>query len=160
MALRDGTLTSDYANIRWNVKMSEAPKPRETYLSREEARLLVDSAAEPYVRLFCLLALTTAALAGAILDLTWDRVNLETGHVDFKNPEKKETRKRRVDSFSNSETLQALREAKDVANTDHVIEKDGRRLKSIRSGMARLAKKAGLPKATPHVLKHTAISLM
>jgi integrase len=44
---------------------------------RKEADTLLEGADAPHVRLFIVLALYTAARAGALLSLTWQQVDLE-----------------------------------------------------------------------------------
>jgi len=49
------------------------------YLTREEARRLVECCIEPHTRLFVRIALATGARMSAILELTWDRINWPVG---------------------------------------------------------------------------------
>jgi integrase len=44
------------------------------YLTRDEARRLIEACIEPHTRLFVRIALATGARMSAILELTWDRV--------------------------------------------------------------------------------------
>ncbi len=78
------------------LTMPERPPARDRWLTREEAARLVAACGSHHVRLFVLLALHTAARAGAILALTWDRVDMERRRIDFREPDRPETRKRRV----------------------------------------------------------------
>ena len=45
-----------------------------------------------------------------------------------------------------------------MATTDHVIEWNGKPLKSIKTAFRKTAQRAGVPWCSPHVLKHTAIT--
>ena len=45
-----------------------------------------------------------------------------------------------------------------MATTDHVIEWNGKPLKSIKTAFKKTAQRAGVPWCSPHVLKHTAIT--
>src|SRR5690606_29945720 len=58
-----------------------APQPRDRYLTKDEYRRLLDGCAQPHVRLFVVLALATAARKAALLQLTWDRVDFDRGHI-------------------------------------------------------------------------------
>lgn len=49
----------------------------------EDARLIAADC-EPHIRLAILLMLTTAARVGAVLDLTWDRVDMERGQINLR----------------------------------------------------------------------------
>ena len=52
---------------------------KDRFLTEAEVDRLVDAANEPHVRLAILLMLNTAGRVGAILDLTWDRVDFRRG---------------------------------------------------------------------------------
>lgn len=111
-----------------------------------------------HIKLFIHLTLVTGARKGAILQLTWDRVDLEKGRLDFNDPNRPITNKRRTLSPIEQAVVEMLIEAKTFAETNHVIEFNGKPLKDIKKGFALAAKKAGLTGVTPHTLKHTAIS--
>jgi hypothetical protein len=78
------------ACLRWHYG-KDAPaitapapsKPRERYLTKGDAELLLSKIETPHVRLFVILALGTGARMSAILDLTWDRVDFVHGTIDF-----------------------------------------------------------------------------
>ncbi len=66
------------AHVR--VEIKDAPQTARTqFLTKEDARRLVDGCVEPHQRLFVLIALATAARHQAILDLRWDRVTWPQG---------------------------------------------------------------------------------
>jgi integrase len=87
--------------------------PRDRWLSKAEIAKLFGSfdPAERMCRVerFLWLALETAARKQAILDLTWDRVDFETGMVHYALPGQKQTKKRRV-SVPISKTLHPVLE--------------------------------------------------
>ncbi|MEE8453421.1 MAG: hypothetical protein V3R90_01430, partial [Limibaculum sp.] len=101
---------------------SERP-PRERHIDRAQAKRLLDAAKGTYhLWLYLLLAMTTGRRKGAILDLTWDRVDLERGVLDFRNPERLETKKRRGVVKIAGPVVSALSQARELARTSHVIE--------------------------------------
>lgn len=53
--------------------------PQQGYLSRDEARRLIEGCVEPHTELFVRLALATGARTGALLEVTWDRVHWPVG---------------------------------------------------------------------------------
>ncbi|MGI9569846.1 MAG: tyrosine-type recombinase/integrase, partial [Desulfobulbia bacterium] len=53
----------------------------------------------------------------------------------------------------------AMQEAKDFALSDHVIEYDGKPIRTIRRAFTTAKYTAGLPEVTPHTLRHTAATL-
>jgi integrase len=150
------------ACLRWHYG-KEAPqivapppsKPRERYLTKEERDKLLAAIETPHVRLFVILALTTGARMGALLDLTWDRVNLERGLIDLNPAGRDITNKRRTVVPINSRARAALEEAKAAALTDHVIEYGAKPVASVKRAIAAAARRSGVP-CSPHVFRHTA----
>jgi hypothetical protein len=56
---------------------------------------------------------------GAILGLTWDRVDLPGRRIDFRDPDRAAARKRRVPVSINETLAAALTEAKERATTPY-----------------------------------------
>jgi len=97
--VKDGTIHTELGHLRvclrWaekmriiprapHIKRPAKPAPRERWLTRAEIVRLIDSAKEPHIRLAILIMATTAARIGAVLDLTWDRVDFERGQVNLR----------------------------------------------------------------------------
>lgn len=140
-----------------HVKRPSRPPPRDRHLTRAEAKLLLEAAAPwPHIKTFIILGLTTGARAQAIKDLTWDRVNFERGLVNFHSEAEGRPMKGRVICPMNQTLRAALEAAKGRAVSDHVIEWAGRKVGSVKKGIAAAAKRAGLDDVTPHVFRHTA----
>jgi integrase len=135
--------------------LPQAPMPREDYLLREQFTKVLAEAEYRHVRLFLILAITTAARMGAILDLTWDRVDFERRRINLRNPVFT-TRKGRAIVPMNDSAYAALLEAKEHATTPYVIEWGGQRVLSVHKGVVAAAARAGYPWVTAHVLRHTA----
>ena len=150
------------ACLRWHFG-SDAPqitapapsKPRERYLTKQEAETLLAAIEAPHVRLFVEIALGTGARMGAILDLTWDRVDLAHGTIDFNPAGRDTTNKRRTVVGITPRARVALEMARVGAMTDHVIEYGGRPVASVKKAIASAARRAGVP-CSPHVFRHTA----
>ena len=157
------------------------PAPRQRVLSPAEAIALIDACVMPHVRLFVVLALTTGARSGALLGLTWDRVDFDGGSIDLRervtvDPLTKRARKGRAIAPMTSVARVALLEAREGALSDHVIEWDGQPVGLIRRGFMEAVGRAGLgtvtpmrmpngkpynkvvSDVTPHTLRHTATS--
>ena len=134
--------------------------PRERHITRQQAKRLLDAAQGTYhLWLYLLLAMTTGRRKGAILDLTWDRVDLERGILDFRNPDRLETKKRRGVVKIAPAVVSALSQARELARTSHVIEWAGKPVRNIKRGFATAVADAKLDRwVTPHVLKHSVIS--
>ncbi len=140
------------------IELPPQNSPKDRHLTPEEAECLWNTAESAHLKLFIHLALVTGARKGAILDLTWDRVDLTNRRLDFNNPDKPITNKRRPRSPITQETARLLADAKQYAESDHVIEYNGKKLLDIKKSFKRAAIKAGLHDVTAHTLKHTAIS--
>lgn len=150
------------ACLRWHYG-KEAPtipapppsKPRERYLTHEEARRLLGHISTPHVKLFVTLALATGARMGALLDLTWDRVDFEHGTIDLNPAGREITNKRRTIVPMNKRAREALLEAKAGALTGYVIEYGGKPVASVKTAIAAAARRSGVA-CSPHVFRHTA----
>jgi integrase len=142
------------------IELGEVPEPRDRWLSPAEAQALIDAAISRHVRLFILLALHTGARKGAILDLTWERVNFDTGLISYPDPNRPKTKKRRATVPMNAMLREALIEAREIARTEYVVEFRKRKLASVKKGFAVAVRSAGLEDVTPHVLRHTCATWM
>lgn len=138
------------------------PKPpvsgrRELFLTEEqEAAFLAEAreTAPPPALLYLMLGLHTAARRGAIADLRWSRVDFKAGTVDYRDPDRPETRKRRAIVDMSDELRHELELAYLAAGG-----------KGLVVGMAgwrlfdRWRKTSSLPWASSHVLRHTYATL-
>lgn len=161
----DGTVHTELGYLRAalrsggapvSVELPSKPRPRSRHLSPEEARRFLDAAVMPHVRLFILLALHTAGRPSSILDLTWDRVGIDTGRISLDNPSRDRTSKGRATVPMARELVGVLQEAREEALTENVIEWAGKPVKSIKKAIKRTSERAGLEGVTPYVLRHTA----
>lgn len=98
------------AGTKITLDLPAESQPRDHYLSEADEARLWDAAADLIVGpgaagkhwryrrigLFVCLALETAAREAAIRGLTWDRVNMGLGLIDFRDRARAVTRKRRV----------------------------------------------------------------
>jgi integrase len=135
----------------------ESP-PRERWITREEAERLVAEAKTPHMKLFTMLTIYTGARAGAILSLTWDRVTER--YIDYNDPTKPRTRKKRAVVPVHPELWPALVEGRQLVDGDHVIQYGDRPIKTVKKAFGRQAKRAGLPGIGPHTLRHSVATWM
>lgn len=165
MGYSDSTIKTDLellrACLRWRYAdaapklwLPPAAKPRDHWLTKEQARALVDATATPHVKLFLIIGLATGARAAAILDLTWDRVDFGHGTIDFRPSGRHQTNKRRTVVPMNATAREALEAAYPGRLTDHVIEYAGKPVASVKKALERLSARTGI-KVSPHVLRHT-----
>ncbi len=166
VAIKDGTIHRELgilrAAIRWHnpntkaiFELPKKPPPKEHYLTKEQYKALVGAAKAPHMKLFIVMAISTAGRVGAILDLTWDRVEFDRGIIRLAKGD--ETRTKGRATIPMTETARkALEQAYKARLSDYVIEYSGKQIASIRKGLAEAAKRAKLENVTPHVLRHSA----
>jgi len=168
--IKDGSIWTELGHLRsvlnWAFKHGmidrspvierpSKPAPKERYLTRPEIDRILSVKCEPHIRLAMILMLSTAARVGAILELTWDRVDMERGQINLRAGDT-QTRKGRAVVPINTGLRAALQEARKAALSDYVIEWGGGPVKSIRKGIVNAAKRAEVPNVSPHVFRHTA----
>jgi integrase len=168
----DGTIIRELVTLRAALKwalegkwISEVPKievprqppPRDRWLSLEEANRLLASALAPHVKTFLAICLYTAARAGAVLELTWDRIDFNAGMINLGSAP---GGKGRAIMPIAAKLLPLLTEARDGATCDYVIEHGGKPVVSVKTGTRAAARRANLPGVTPHILRHTAATWM
>lgn len=137
------------------VELPRKPPPKERYLTRKEYKALLDGAGLPHVRLFIILALSTAARASALLELTWSQVDFDRGIIKLAKPSE-HRRKGRATVPMTVAARKALTEARNAAVSDYVIEYAGGQVTHIRKAIDRARQRAGLEDVSAHVLRHTA----
>jgi integrase len=170
--VRDGTIIRELVTLRAALKWAlgekwistvpavetpRQPPPRDRWLTREEADRLLEAALAQHVRVFLSICLYTAARSAAVLELTWDRVHLDTGLVDL--GEVPGGKGRAVVPIG-GRLLPILTEARAAATCPYVVEHGGQPVASVKTGTRAAARRAGLPGVTPHVLRHTAATWM
>lgn len=97
--LSDSTIRTELNHLRivlnWSVKRRliawapdiprpAEPAPRDRWLTDAEIARLLAAPCDPHIRLAMLLMLGTAGRIGAILGLTWARVDLDRGVIDLR----------------------------------------------------------------------------
>lgn len=99
---------------------------------------------------FVSVALNTGARKGAIAGLTWDRVDLVGGLIDFRDPGRGASKKRRVAVPINNRLKPVLERAYHERTDEYVIGRG-----SIRSTYETWVAGTPYPWVTPHVMRHT-----
>ncbi len=142
------------------VTLTEAGEPRDRWLTRSEVAALL-KAASPHARRFILLSIYTGRRMSAVLELTWTRVDLETGRIRFRAEGERETKKRRGSVRIPRQLLAHLRRWRRLSQADetHVVSFRGRPVSGIKTALRRAVERAGLDAdVNRHALKHTAIT--
>jgi integrase len=119
---------------------------------------------------FLWLALETAGRVQALLDLTWDRVDFETGMISLNVPGRKKTKKRRAEVPMSKALRPILLRAYEERDGDLVLDTKAPiwttlQHITIEAGLApkqvlRSGKKPTATGISPHVLRHTAATHM
>lgn len=163
--LSDGTILKELNVVRqalnWRgvkgavFEAPSQPPPRDRHLTRAEFQKLLDACSAPHVRLFVILALSTAARKGALLQLTWDRVDFDRRQIRLAVVGERNRKGRAIVPmtdrlFAELETAFAARQ------TPYVIEYAGGRVDNIKKGFAAAVARAKLGDVVPHDLRHSA----
>lgn len=169
--IKDGTIHTELGHLRMVLVWAERhqliakappierpakPEPKEAYLTKDEARALIDAANVPHVTLAIRLMLGTGARNEAAMQLTWDRVDFDRRMIQLRNPFDKTRRKGRATVPMNDGLHDALEEAKKGALTPFVIEWAGKPVRSIKRGLKAAGEAIGRPDVSPHMLRHSA----
>ncbi|MBP2302775.1 tyrosine-type recombinase/integrase [Azospirillum picis] len=170
------------------IEMPRTPASKNRWMTHDEFDALLDAAASQHMRVYLHLAIATAARKGAILELTWDRVDFERGLIDLRVSEDddgrqvEETKKRRARIPMTPTLRQVLMDAREAATTDYVVEYRGGPVVDVKKGFREACVRAGFTytvldkdgnpvvskygnplvrhKFSPHDLRHTAASWM
>lgn len=171
----DGTIRDELALISAALKYAErekwidrapyielppSPPPKDRWLTREEVNKLLYVTKAYHIKLFIKVALATASRSTAILELEWDRVDMEKRRIELNVPGRPRTKKGRATVPINDDLYEALLEAQERATCDHVIEWGGHQCESVKKGFGNTAKRAGFTDVSPHTLRHTAATWM
>lgn len=141
-----------YTKARFELPPQGSAKER--YLTKEEAATLMECAKAEHIKLFVGLAIATAGRMGAILDLTWDRVDFARETINLSKGSNR-IKGRALVPMTKSIKV-SLERAYLVRTSDYVVEHGGKPIANVKKGVAAAACRAKLPDVSPHVLRHTA----
>ena len=158
------------ADARYYFELPPEGEARDRWLTVTEMSKLLraachDRRSRQHLTLFMKIAIYTCARRGAILDLKWSQISWgdadgEGAHIDFNPPGRKvASNKRRAIVPIPRPLLATLRRAYQTRSCDYVVHYEGQRLQAIRA-FDTAADRAGIPDATPHVLRHTGATWM
>lgn len=137
-------------------------RPRDIVAEEAEVLRILEECRADHVRLFVLIASATGARKTAILQLTWGQVDFERRIIDFRDRRKKgildkSGQKGRAAVEFGLVLELALREARETARSDYVIEYAGGPVADVKKGLAAAVARAKLThrKIGAHVLRHS-----
>lgn len=139
---------------RPQVWLPDAPERKTRALTRAEFERFFAAVRADHARLYVMIGLHTMARPGAILDLTWDRVDFMRRMIDFAPPGRARTAKRRTVVPMNDELLAALQTGFEARTCEFVIERGGQRVGNIKKAFQAASERSGVH-ATPYTLRHT-----
>lgn len=164
--IQDGAIWTELGHLRsvlrWAlgdkapaIERPQKPAPKERYLTHAEIGRLLDAPAPLHIKTAIYLMLGTAARVGAVLDLTWDRVDFKREQINLRVSDTG-PRKGRAIVPMNEDLKAVLQTAQAAALSDYVVEWAGSQIASIKTGFNAVTEAAGLQSVSPHVLRHTA----
>lgn len=134
-----------------------APRPRDRWITKDEARILIPACQEVHVKVFIVLGLMTIPRMSALLEAKWTQVNWEQRLLDYGDGH---GNKHRVIVPLNDEAFTVLQAAKKLASTGYIVEFRGKPVQTIRNGFRAACRRAGLAGVTPHILRHSGATWM
>lgn len=134
---------------------------RQRYLMPAEVEKLVAALQSPdtypHTRTIVMIALMTAQRGGAIKELKWEHIDFDRNIIWF--PPGRSRLKNRVNTPMQPALAAHLRQAREAALSECVVEWRAGPVASVRKSFAALVKRAGLKDVTFHDLRRTAASL-
>lgn len=138
------------------LKRPPKPAPKDRWLDDDEIRrFLAATRSTPHLHVAVVLMLSTAGRKGAVLELTWDRIDFEARTIDLRTVRDPYAKKRAFVPM-NSGTYALLSQWKPRCVSEYVVEYQQKGMKDIKKSFEAAAKRAGLEDVTPHVWRHTA----
>ena len=157
-ALRRGRITTIPL-----IPTLEEPEADSRHFTRDQVARLLRAARSKkdlhHAAIFICLMIATGHRMTAVLQLTWDRVDLEHGTVDFRLPGMKHKRKKRTRAALPDKTVRLLRNWRKRSPGPYVVSMTGKFAQHFqRRHWKRVGKYAGLSVEAQrtHTLKHTA----
>lgn len=120
-------------------------------------RAMDDVRTPAHIRTAALILFITGQRRGALLALRWEHVDFEKRIIRFRDTEAahERSKKRRVDQPMDDQLYAIMREAKERATCEFVIEWNGKRCKTIYPAMKRLFQRAGMGDLRIHDLRRS-----
>lgn len=175
-SVRRNAWLSVVASVRWAAKTGRArnvpalfvpavPTTKRRSMTATEVQKLLDDLPHwgATMRLWFLLSWFTAQRIGAIIELTWDRVDWQSGTIDFNAKFDGKRRKARAISPMSPSLRELMRKAHDTRSSNHVLELEhiAKPQDYIRRQFRARLEKLGLdPKLSPHFIRHTVATII
>ncbi|MEM6670803.1 MAG: site-specific integrase [Pseudomonadota bacterium] len=158
-AIREGALTETRL-----VTFPEKPPPKNRWLTRPEAALLLQAARQtPHLARFIVLGLATGTRKEALLSLQWvpsmtgGHIDLEAGVMYRQSAVARRTKKRQPPARLSRKLRSQLTRWR-ASSRSHVIEWRGSPVQDIKKAWGQAIERSGIEHATPHDLRRTSIT--
>lgn len=136
------------------VWLPATPERTKRHLTHGEFRRFFAAVKAEHARLYVQLGLYTLARPGAILELTWDRVDFMRRQINFAPAGHTQTAKRRTVVAIGDTLLAALQVAYKGRTSEFVVERGGEQIANIKKAFQAASERSGVH-ATPYTLRHT-----
>lgn len=165
VGMANGTINRELATLRaaltWHLgesspaifEMLSADEPRDRSLTRDEFQRLLEACRSPHLKLFCHLAIATAARKSAILELRWMMVRWDENVIWLG---RKPNGKKRATVPITKRLRLELETAYEARESDSIVEYGGRPVRDVKHAFRRACDRAGISDFTIHDLRHTA----
>lgn len=140
--------------VRGNVWLPAKGERKTRHLTRPEFDRFLAGMVAPHARLYALIGLYTCARPGAILDLTWDRVDFMRGQLDLNPAGRAQTSKRRPVVPIGNRLMEAMQDAYAARTSVFVVERAGKQVGNIKKAFQAASERSNVH-ATPYTLRHT-----
>lgn len=149
-----GWATPDKITHKPAIWLPATPERTLRHLTRAEFSRFQAEVKADHAKLYVAIGLYTVARPTAILELTWDRVDFMRRQIDFTPPGHVRTAKRRTVVAIGDKLLAALQIGHAARTCEHVIERGGNRVASIKKAFQAASERSAVH-ATPYTLRHT-----
>lgn len=136
------------------IPLPQPPERKLRHLTRKEFDDFFYAVKADHARLYVMLGLHTMARPGAILELTWNRVDFMRRIIDFTPPGHRRTSKRRTIVPINDDLLPALQRGFTERTCEYVIERGGKPVACIKKAFSAASQRSAVH-ATAYTLRHT-----
>lgn len=151
-----------------NVWLPRRAGSRNVRMTAEQLQRLVEECRAPHLKLFVILAICTGARKAAILQLEWNRVNLDSREIDFRLDRDQDDildsggMKGRSIVPIGKRLFQELEVAKRWRTTAHVIEHNGKPVLDVKTGLNAAMKRAGIEGKFygAHAIRHSVATII
>lgn len=164
LGIKDSSIRTELAHLQatlnafgHKVRLVRPPStaPKDLFLTKEQARDFINACTFAHLKLYTCLALSTGARTTALLELTWDRVDLNRRLINLRAQDMVD-KKGRATVPINDFAYGLLQTIPEHDRVGPVIKWAGRPVLSVKKGIKAIARASGLPWVSAHIFRHSA----